>query len=193
MKKILLITIFLLLQLLHGQTTKVSKFSISLNMSHPTAVGNNFLNKAYSSDLSFGIEGQYNIKNIFVGLCHLPNNQIITDKTIIGNFSTSKSVLNYCFVGYKHQLKSSKKYLEYRFGYGNKTISHKTNFNDYNITGDSWVLGTKFNYMINKYLTVFANLEYHYSSYDIVMGGPYQDFYSTSHEIIPGTGLKFNF
>ncbi len=193
MKKCLLITSFLLLQLLHGQTTKVSKFSISLNMSYPIAFGNNFLNKAYSSDLSFGIEGQYNIKKIFVGLCHLPNNQTITDKTIMGNFSTSKSVLDYCFVGYRQQLKSSKKKLEYRFGYGYKTIGHKTNFNDYNITGNSWVLGTKFNYMTNKHLTVFANIEYHHSSYDIVMGGPYQDFYSSSHEIILGTGLKFNF
>lgn len=193
MKKILLITSFLLLQLLQGQTTKVSKFSISLNMYHPITFGNNFLNKAYSNDLGLGFEGQYNFKKIFIGLCSLPNNQIITDKTIMGNFSTSKSVLNYCFVGYRQQLKSSKKNLEYRLGYGYKTIGHKTNFNDYNITGNSWVLGTKFNYMINKNLTVFANIEYHYSSYDIVMDGPYQDFYSSSHEIIPGTGLKFNF
>ncbi len=193
MKKLILIFCVLIINMVHSQNSFRNKSVISINPTYPIAVGDNFLNKAYSNNLGVAFEYQYQFKNIFIGICYEFDNESVYDKNLMGNLISSKSNNAIWFIGYRQKLENKKRYLEYKLGTGKKTIINQTTINEYQIEGDSWVFGSKFNYILNKNVHVAAGLEYKYSCYDVKMEGPYQDFYSTSKQLTPSVGLKFLF
>jgi hypothetical protein len=193
MKKTTLIISLLLGFFSFSQNKKTNNFSISISTNYPISIGNNFLNKAYDDRIGLGLEAQYLINKIFFGVNYKYGNEAISNPNLMGGIKSSNNNQTYYFIGYKQKLTSNKMFLEHRIGAGDKSINNKTNINDYQITGKSWILGSKFNYLIDKNLCVFGSLEYHFSSYNVNIDGPYHDFYTKSHQIIPAVGIKIQF
>jgi hypothetical protein len=193
MKKLIMIFSVLLVNMIYSQNNFRNKSALSFNPNFPIAVGDNFLSKAYSNNVGVALEYQYNFKSFFFGLNYEFGNETIRDKNLMGNFKSSKSNNAIWFIGFRQKLTNPKRYLEYKLGSGKKTIINQTNINEYQIEGESWVLGSKFNYILNKNVHVVAGLEYKYTCYEVKMEGPYQDFYSTSKQLTPTVGLKFLF
>ena len=65
MKKHILFFLLLIVISLHAQDKSINKFSFSICGDYPISFGNNFLNKAYKSNLGFDVDFQYNIKKKF--------------------------------------------------------------------------------------------------------------------------------
>lgn len=193
MKKLILIYSILTLNLLFAQNNFRNKSALSINPNFPIAIGDNFLNKAYSDRVGVAFEYQYNFKSFFIGLNYEFSNESVFDKNLMGNLISSESYSTIWFLGFRQRLANQKRYLEYKIGKGSKTINHTTNINEYQIEGDSWVLGSKFNYILNKNVHFVTGLEYKYTCYNLIMEGPYKDFYTVSHQFIPTVGLKILF
>jgi hypothetical protein len=193
MKNLILIFSILIANMVYSQNNFRNKSAISINPNFPIAVGDNFLSKGYSNNVGVAFEYQYHFKNVFIGVSYEFGNETISDKNLMGNLIGSKSNNAIWFIGFRQKLKNKKRYLEYKLGSGKKTIINQTTINEYHIEGDSWVFGSKFNYILNKNVHVGAGLEYKYTCYDVKMDGPYQDFYSTSKQITPSFELKFLF
>lgn len=194
MKKIILILNLLFLFNANAQETSLKRFSLSFSPNFPISLGNNFLHKGYSTGLGFDSEIQLNVRrNILIGINYQQHYFSSIDADVIGDFSRAYSNSSHLFAGYRNFLKKDKMYFESRIGFGNTTIYNKSDLSNYKITGNDFFIGTKFNYFLNDVMTAFFGLEYNHNKYDVVLGGPYQKFYSVSNQLIPALGINFSF
>ena len=169
--------------------------SLTANLNYPIALGDNFLSKGYSNNAGFDIALQINAtKHLFFGIMGKDTNEAISNKELIGDFGASKSTSQYFYVGYRHNLKFQKLYLEHFIGFGSKEITNSKGLAAYIIKGDkSYLVGSRCNYKIGQEIDVYAGFDFNYTIYPIKLVGPYQKFYSESYQISPIFGLKLSF
>ena len=195
MKKKLLPIVLLFVALSNAQETQFNLISLTANLNYPIALGDNFLSKAYTNNAGFDIALQINAtKHLFFGIMGKDTNEAISNKELIGDFGASKSTSQYFYVGYRHNLRYQKLYLEHFIGFGNKEITNTEGLAAYNIKGDkSYLVGSRCNYKIGQEIDVYAGFDFNYTMYPIKLVGPYQKFYSESYQISPIFGLKLSF
>jgi hypothetical protein len=192
MKK-LIIVLLLFFNATYAQKMPVNKFSISVDGNYPIAFGNNFLTKAYKNEPGFDIEVQYSFKKFFFGTGFQKSYVKICDTQWIGDFDKSDGFYIYSFGGYRQKLKPQKLYLEHKIGIGYKEIINQSDIGNYSISGYSLLLGSKINYCLNSQFNIFSGLDFNYSYYDVILTGPFKDFYSNSYQITPTIGVKYLF
>lgn len=194
-------TKFLLLTMLTSafvlaQNQKFKLISFSANLNYPVAFGNNFLSKGYSSDSGYDLTWQINpTRNLFFGLTVGHINKKISNPDLIGDFENGATIAyhNY-YIGYRHNLKFKKLYLEHYIGFGTCEITNKSFLSEYIITnGKSFIIGSRINYEFVPEFSLFAGVDFNYTTYPVILSGPYKDFYSKSYQFSPSLGLKFSF
>ena len=195
MKKKLLALALLFLTFSLAQDKSFKLISLTANLNYPIALGDNFLSKGYTNNAGFDIALQINAtKHLFFGIMGKDTNEAISNKELIGDFGASKSTSHYFYIGYRHNLKLQKLYLEHFIGFGNKEITNTGGLAAYSIKGDkSYLVGSRCNYKIGHEIDVYAGFDFNYSMYPIKLVGTYQKFYSESYQISPVFGLKLSF
>ena len=194
MKKILFILGLLFIFNAKAQETPLRRYSLSFAPNLPISLGDNFLNKGYSNAIGFDSELQLNVRrNILIGINFQQHYFSKVDAEIIGDFSSAYSNSFHGFAGYRNFLNKDKMYFESRLGFGSTRIKNNSPLSNYDITGNDFFIGTKFNYFLNDSFSAFFGLEYNHTKYDVILEGPYQNFYSVSDQLIPTLGIKLSF
>ena len=194
MKKLLILMGLLFYILVGAQNGLIKKYSFAIDANYAIALGDNFLNKGYKDKPGFDIEFQYNLKrNFFTGIGFQATYTNVYDKNLIGNFDSSYSLNLFLYGGYRHFLKPQKLYLEHRIGLGHKEIINKSDLSNYYITGTTFLVASKVNYCLNANWHIYSGFDYNYTHYNISLVGPYRNFFSNSHQIIPVVGIKYLF
>jgi hypothetical protein len=194
MKKTLFILGLLFIFNAKAQETALRRFSLSFAPNLPISLGDNFLHKGYSNAIGFDSEIQLNVRrNLLIGMNFQQHYFSSINSEIIGDFSSAYSNSFHGFAGYRNFLKNNKMYFESRLGFGSVRIKNYSALSNYDITGNDYFIGTKFNYSLNDVFTAFIGLEYNHTKYDVILEGPYQNFYSVSDQLVPTLGIKLSF
>ena len=195
MKNIFKDVLFFFLTLSYTQNESRKLISLAANLNYPVAVGNNFLSKGYSNSSSYDLTVQVNItKHLFFGGFVRNSNEKLKNAELIGDFDNSSSQSFYGYIGYSNYLTNKKMYLEHFIGYGIKDITNTSLLSNYVIQGDnSYLVGSRFNYVLSPDFCLFGGLDFNYTTYTINLSGPYKDFYSKSMQFTPSLGIKLSF
>ena len=177
----------------NGQPRKLISFT--LGVSRPFGVGNNFFSKGYAPTLSYDFSAQVNVtKHFFIGTASKDIRMTLKSPEIIGDFKDVASTCSFVYFGYKHYLKQKEMSLEHYIGSGKQEISNDGGLSRYIIRSEnSYVLGTRFDYLLSNTCSLYGGVDYLYSTYSIRLSGPYADFYSKSGLLSAAVGLKFSF
>lgn len=193
MRTLTMILLFFFGQLLYAQDDTTRRFAISFEGNRPISFGNNFMSKAYNDKVGFAGTLQVNIKKIFVEFTFEQNYIAIVDPSLIGNFSSSSGDAFSVNIGYRQFLQNPKIFLEYKIGYGDRRIHNYSGIADYSTTGTDYLVGARLHYKIYKNLSIYTNIDFHYTDFEVNDIGPYKSFYENGYQIIPSIGMKLPF
>lgn len=195
MRKLIVISVTVLFfgNSIIAQDNFVRSFSFATAARYNFSTGNSFLTKGYKSRPGFEIETQFNYRKFLVGLNFQKTYDKISDYNLIGYFDQSEGFSIHPFIGYRQNIVSNKVYFEHRIGIGYKEIKNKMHIDNYATTGTVISVGTRLNYKLNEHFNAYTGLDFNYTKYDVILDGPYHDFYTRSYQVSPLLGIKFLF
>lgn len=193
MKKAIVLAIFFV-HFGYAQNDTIKRFSCSLNGNFAIGIGDNFLRKGYNNNFGMNTEVQFYINKIFfVGVGLQYNEMQVVNKNLIGQFGSANVLTNYMFIGIRQKLKPNKYYLEHRFGYGEVNITNSSIHGESDMTGNSFIYGSKFFYKLNPHFDIHSGFDFRNSCYNIKLDGPYHDFYTNSKQFTILFGVRVLF
>lgn len=158
--------------------------------------GDNFLSKGHKPNVGFGTyKNVINVYGFALGLSYEYSKYKVTDPSLAGNIKRTNYSNFSGRLAYDYKLSDEMTLVPY-IKIGETTLRQKGYIGDYDrdfgrFKGTSYTLGVNFNYNLDKYLHLFAGLNYNYVSYRVNSNPEYQSFFDRSNQIQIHLGIGF--
>lgn len=166
---------------------------LSAGIAVPTALGNNFLSKAYA--IKTGFTGELALffnERYFIGYQGVFNEAEVTNTTLVGQYDRSVIRHHYLHGGYSIFPKTSVFGIAAGIGLGHANYKNKKENTIFFDKGFSLMANTKVSYRFSKYVGLYAGVQVSNDFLNIETAPEIQDLFKEARILFVSTGVVFS-